>query len=113
MATENNVILEDVLLVTCLETVCWIKNLTVAKSYYTINVKKIKDVKVPIYAKDMLSSAQLRAIFVPLALPHSPHLDQKFPVSPDRVRLVIFQDIVDPMSILIAELFYRLSIVVH
>ena len=33
MATENNVILEDVLLVTYLETVCWIKNLTVAKSY--------------------------------------------------------------------------------
>ena len=113
MATENNAILEDVLLVTCLETVCWIKSLTVPKCYYTISVKKIKDVKVPIHAKEMLSFAQLHAIFVPLALPHPPHLDQEFPVSPDGVRLVIFQDIVDLMSILIAELFYRLSIVVH
>ena len=108
MATENNVKLENVLLVTCLETVCSIKNLTVPKCSYTISVKKIRDVKLPIYAKELLSFAQRHAIFVPLALPHPQHLDQEFPVSPDGVRLVIFQDIVDPMSILIAELFYLL-----
>ena len=105
MDTENNVKLENVLLVIYLETVCSIKNLTVPKCYYTISGKKIKDVKVPIHAKEMLSFAQLHAIFVPLALRHPPHLDQEFPVSPDGVRLEIFQDIVDPMSILIAEHF--------
>ena len=113
MTMGNNVISEDVLLVTCLETVCRIKNLTVPKCYHTISVKKIKDVKVPIRAKEMLRFAQLHAIFVRLALPHPPQIDQEFPVSPDGVRLVIFQDIVDLMSILIAELFYRLSIAVH
>ena len=110
---ENNVMLEDVQLVIFLETVGMIKILSVPKCQYTISAKKLKDVKIAIYAKHLLHFVQLHAISVPLAKLHPQHLDQEIPVSPVGAELVIFQDIVDPMSILIAELFYQLSIVVH